>query len=64
MSKRGNDYIFFPETKDGKKTERLTEVVVVNILQRGGCPPEFIYAYHKCGFCLLRKQKDDFQKRK
>ena len=45
-----NDYVFYPEIKDRKVAERLMAVEMIQFLKRANFPPEYIYAWYKCGF--------------
>ncbi len=46
----GNDYVFYPEMEDRALAGRLMDVEMVQLLKRANFPPEYIYAWHKCGF--------------
>ena len=45
-----NNYIFYPEIKDREEAGRLLDAAMIQVLKRANFPPEYIYAWHKCGF--------------
>ena len=47
---KSNDSPFYPEIKDREKAGRLIDIEMIQILKRANFPPEYIYAWHKCGF--------------
>ncbi|GAH62013.1 unnamed protein product, partial [marine sediment metagenome] len=46
----GDNYLFYPEIEDRAVAERLMDTEMIQLLKRGNFPPEYIYAWHKCGF--------------